>query len=274
MQKGQQSKQNYLKNLGKRLIWFFPFGQVLEILTDYEGFFHTEKNENTSIESVIKSLGSPKEVLREILAESPGAKFYFFKWIGFWGILMLVSAYLLFYMEDGFWMFLFLFPLSLFGLMHGWEIWGLERQFPAEKTNKKHIFFAHCLIFVLTLLTEAAVQFLRAELNELPYETSVSIARNIDWLYICFQLVSLLLLLWMLAKTLFFSVSYYLGVLHASGGLCFFTEIRAVWHSVHLPMPEFFRKDFWLCLVCYVIFLGAAAFLMFSFRLWISKKEG
>lgn len=272
MQKRRQSKQNYLNNLGKRLLWFFPFGQVLEILTDYESFFHSEKDESASIGSVIKSFGSPKEVFREILSESPQAKIYFFKWIALWGFLILTSVYLLFHMENGFWEFLFLFPLSLFGLVHGWEIWGLERRFPIEKSGTKFIVFAHCLLPVLILLTELFIQSIFDKLNAMPYEAALSVGRGMGNVYSIFQVIVVLLLLWMLVKTICSSVWYYLGVLHALGAFLSITNIKNVWRAINIPIPEAFRRDFWICLSDYGICFCLAAFLIFSFRLWIPKK--
>lgn len=272
MQKKQQSKQGYLRNLGKLLLWFFPFEQVLEILSDYENFFHEKNDENSSTELVIKNLGIPREVLREILAESPHARSYFFKWIGFWGILMLASVYLLFQMENGFWEFLFLFPLSVFGLVHGWERWGLERRFPIEKSDTKFIIFAHCLLPVLILLTELFIQSIFDKLNAMPYEASLSVGRGMGNVYSVFQVIVILLLLWMLVKMVCSSAWYYLGVLHALGAFLSVMNIKNVWHAINIPIPEAFRRDFWICLSDYGICLCLAAFLILSFRLRISKK--
>lgn len=261
----QRSEQQYLQNLGRLLLWFFPFAQVVEILMDYQSFFCSE--------SRMKPLESPRDVLREMLAESPQAKCYFFRHIALWGVLMVLSVYLLFSIGDGFWIFLFVFPLLLFGLIHGWEVWGLERRFPTEKSNGKLSVFTHCLLVVLVLLTEGIVQFLFDKFHTMNNKTLLFLVRSIDWIFLCFQLFAALVFFWMLAKIFSASISYYLGVLHAFGAFEFLMETRNVLHSLDLLAPGAFRRDFWLCLVCYGVELGLAALLALSVRLWISRRK-
>ena len=75
----------YLNRLGKKLLLFFPTGQVLEILEDYQEHFSLGREQGNTEESLIAALGSPEDAAADTLRES-GQLSYCVRHTVRWGI--------------------------------------------------------------------------------------------------------------------------------------------------------------------------------------------
>ncbi len=81
----------YLNRLGKKLLLFFPTGQVLEILEDYQEHFSLGREQGNTEESLIAALGSPEDAAADALRES-GQLSYCVRHTVRWGILLLLAC--------------------------------------------------------------------------------------------------------------------------------------------------------------------------------------
>ena len=129
----------YLNRLGKKLLLFFPTGQVLEILEDYQEHFSLGREQGNTEESLIAALGSPEDAAADALRES-GQLSYCVRHTVRWGILLLLAcgclylrkSYIDFWVYTGTYLFLLLGTVSLFILLHGRGRAAVENRFPGR----------------------------------------------------------------------------------------------------------------------------------------------
>lgn len=235
------SAQEYLLDLGKSLLFYFPVKQVSEILDDYQEYFLTGE-EHGDITENVPSWGTPKDVLKALLDENPPAKKYCYKWSAFCGFILLLSLFCLFHSGPGMLIAAVLMPLSIFGFIHGWSRIKLEAYFPLKTTGSKKILLAQCIVPVLVLLLETEMQFLMKDAANLPlyviilpsYAGNLPIGPVIDLEYAFFELLFFLLMIWTVKRMITRSVQYLPGIIHAMGAVLFCMEIRNCLHSMDI----------------------------------------
>lgn len=269
MLRSWRTEQGYLCAFGRLLLLFFPLDQVLEILSDYEELFSAEKEQGAPLETSIRGARSPWTAVQTLLDEFPQGKRYFLKWTGFWTLALLSSVCFLLFMENGWFAFTALVLLSLFGLIHGWQVRKVERMFWAGQQPGKRWLLIHMLLFVLVVGMEAVIQYLLGILHTLPSSALYPIGRNMDRGYTIFQIAILALFLWMLKKTASSSILYYLGAVHAFGALLFIWTVKNVWRGMDLTIgPGAGRQDMMICLMEYGNCLCLAFVLAVSLKIW------
>ena len=72
--KSPLTRQKWLEDLGRRLVWYFPAAQVKEILTDYQEQFDAGREHGKTDAEIIQALGTPEEAAALLLEEEPSAR--------------------------------------------------------------------------------------------------------------------------------------------------------------------------------------------------------
>lgn len=231
------TRQAWLDRLGKRLVWYFPVLQVREILSDYQEQFETGQDRGRTEAELIDSMGTPEEVLNQLLEEEPTAKMNWLRTNGVWGAALalclaalwvsfsFVSSLLLW---AGSCVFLAAFGAVLFQLLRGPARVRLEQDFPPEQTASPVP--AYCLPFVLTLVFEAVEQILLALAlaGRLPADIGGVIIGELNtWFILAIETPLALLAVWLLFRSFTCSIRYFPGVIHTVGaiGTTFFTYV-------------------------------------------------
>lgn len=259
------SEQEFLHQLGKYLLFYFPVKQVSEILADYQEYFRTEE-ENGTLNKNASQWGTPKEVLKALLEESPLNRHYFCKWSAFWGIVLLLSVSCLLYSGRSLFIALVLVPLSFFGLIHGWSQMKMEADFPAETDHAKKFLAIHCLVPAVVFFLEAEMQFFMKQIGKLPpYIGHLPIGPVIDMEYAFFQFLFFLLLIWMIKRVITASIQYICGAAHALGAMVCIMDIRNCLHRMDLSIDSSgLGKLFILSLLYYGIGLGLSCLFLLA----------
>lgn len=71
--KSPLTRQKWLEDLGRRLVWYFPAAQVKDILTDYQEQFDAGREHDKTDAEIIQALGTPEEAAALLLEEEPPA---------------------------------------------------------------------------------------------------------------------------------------------------------------------------------------------------------
>lgn len=251
------SEQEFLRQLGRYLLFYFPVKQVSEILADYQEYFQTEA-ENRDMNENVSRWGTPKEVTKALLEENPLARQYICKWSAFWGTALLLSLSCLLYSGCGIFITLILIPLSLFGLFHGWNQMKMEADFPEETDHSKKFLAIHCLVPIVVFFLEAEMQFFMKQIGNMPlYIGSLPIGPAIDMEYAFFQFLFFLLLIQAIKRAVTASIQYICGTAHALGAMVCIMDIRNSLHRMDLSIDSSgLGRLFIFSLVYYGIGLG------------------
>lgn len=231
------TRQDWLDRLGKRLVWYFPILQVREILSDYQEQFETGQDRGRTEAELIESMGTPEEVLNQLLEEEPTAKMNCLRTNGVWAAaLALCLAFLwvcfhmysIFFLWCGLCIFLAAFGAVLFQLLRGPARVRLEQDFPPEQTASPVP--VYCLPFALTLVFEVVEQILAAlsGAGRLPvYIGGVIIGVLNTWFILGIEAVLAVLAIWLLFRSITTSIRYFSGVIHTvgAGGTTFLTYV-------------------------------------------------
>ena len=139
------TRQGWLDRLGRRLVWYLPERQVMEILTDYQEQFEAGTERGRTEQEALKAIGHPADAAAELLEEEPTARFARLRTSLTWvGVLALCLAFLWVSMVNaaytnqltwvGVYVFIPTAAAAAFMLLRGPARVALERAFPPEGT--------------------------------------------------------------------------------------------------------------------------------------------
>ncbi len=266
----------YLNRLGKKLLLFFPTGQVLEILEDYQEHFSLGREQGSTEAALIAALGSPEAAAADALRES-GQLSYCVRHTLRWGILLLLAygglylrrrAYMDFWIYVGTYLFLLLGTVSLFILLHGRGRAAVENRFPCRTGRLNAAMYLPPLLLLAAL--EAFAQYFTAVGAGLPdFLTAGQVGRFFGLLLDSAWIVLALLLAWILWKTCKDSVRYYPAAVCVLGAALSIRELERIMHYMHIDyIPQQLHIRLALCLLPYgVSILLALLFLGYMRRI-------
>lgn len=254
--------QEYLYSLGRRLLWYFPFSQVKEVLSDYQEYFAVGIERGYGEEELMEQWGSPIDAAKRIVEENPQANTGLhipFLREGIWGLVFLLSLWSLSAVRNGGFFFLVFGSVSVFEFFHGWERAVLEPQFIKRTPVSGKLLLIYVLVLVLVGVLEAGMQYMLKNVGEWTWIQTVVPVSRVGWMtdtaYAFFEMLFLLLCLWMLVKSIKDSVWYFPWSIHACGAMLFAMDIRKCLHSMDVS-PGYEGLDFWYSLVYYGAGLG------------------
>lgn len=273
------TRQDWLDQLGKRLVWYFPVLQVREILSDYREQFEAGQDRGRTEAELIDAMGTPEEVLSQLLEEEPTAKMNWLRTNGVWGAalaLCLAALWVSFsfgyslLLLAGLCIFLAAFGAVLFQLLRGPARVRLEQDFPPEQTASPVP--VYCLPFLLTLAFEVTEQILCALslAGWLPAYIGGILIAELNTLFILAAEASLALLtVWLLSRSVTRSIRYFPGVIHTVGaaGTIFFTY--AYFHSTIVNSAIPLSVSLLLRLLPYFAGLAVAR----TFQKWVDGRR-
>ena len=222
--KPAKTRQAWLDELGRRLVWFFPADQVKDIMSDYREQFDAGHDHCRTETEIIQGLGTPAEAAALLLEEEPSARGNCLRHSVTWGAVMAVCLLFL-WLSMHFVGMLAALPLSfsaLFLLLRGPARVELEEQKSVSPI------LTYCVPFVLMLFFEAVEQIMVALGERLPVSIAgMSIGEANTWFVLYLELVVAALAAWLLYRTLTASVRYFPGVVHTigAGASIFFTYV-------------------------------------------------
>ncbi len=268
--KPAMTKQSWLDELGRRLVWYFPAAQVSDILADYREQFEAGHDHCRTETEIIQGLGTPAEAAALLLEEEPSAKLNCLRHSVTWGAVMVVCLlFLWLYMH--FVGMLAALPLSfsaLFLLLRGPARVELE----AEKNISPIL--TYCIPFVLMLLFEAVEQIMvaLALAGQLPdYIAGTEIGEANTWFVLYLELVVAALAAWLLYRTLTASVRYFPGLIHTAGTAAsiFFTYVFLTTptslRDASVPLP--------LEMLLYLLPYGVGLATALAFQGWTDRRR-
>ena len=140
--KTAKTRQAWLDELGRRLVWFFPADQVRDIVSDYREQFEAGHDHCRTEAEIIQALGTPAEAAALLLEEEPSARGSCLRHSVIWGAVLAVcvaflwialNAYSFSFLWSGISLFFFSSALALFQLLKCSDRISLERQTAPEK---------------------------------------------------------------------------------------------------------------------------------------------
>lgn len=227
----------YLNRLGKKLLLFFPAGQVLEILEDYQEHFSLGREQGNTEESLIAALGSPEDAAADTLRES-GQLSYCVRHTVRWGILLLLAcgclclrkSYIDFWVYTGTYLFLLLGTVSLFILLHGRGRAAVENRFPGRTGRLTAAMYLPPLL-LLVILETLAQYFTAAGAKRPDFLNAGQVGQFFALLLDSAWIILALLLAWILWKTCKDSVRYYPAAVCALGAALSIRELERFIHQ-------------------------------------------
>ena len=273
------TRQGWLDRLGRRLVWYLPERQVMEILTDYQEQFEAGTERGRTEQEALEAIGRPADAAAELLEEEPTARFARLRTSLTWvGVLALCLAFLWVSMVNaaytnqltwvGVYVFIPTAAAVAFMLLRGPARVALERAFPPEGTPSPVL--VYYVPFVLMVLLEAAEQILvlLAENSRLGAFNG-NIGELNTWFILGQELVFFALLVWLVFRSVTASIRYFPGVIHTVGamGTAFFSYIYfTAMNPIALTVPSLALV---FCLLPYALALGTAL----MFQRWIDGRR-
>lgn len=249
--KPAQTKQAWLDELGRRLVWYFPAGQVKDILSDYREQFDAGHDHCKTESEIIQGLGTPAEAAALLVEEEPSTKLGCLRHSILWGAALAVCCFFLWVCLSTasyglFWIgVVFFIPVAasmLFWLVRGPARVALAQYIPSEKRASPAL--VYCLPAALTLvcLAERVLLWLYSnhivsqheanQISEDAFEQAASVIRNGNVFFLIgFLLLLVVLLVWMVFLCIKASIGYFPGVIHIFGtlGTVYFTLTYYSW---------------------------------------------
>lgn len=227
------SKREYLYQLGRYLLFYFPEDQALDILGDYQEYF---SREGLPPEESIRRWGTPEQALSSLLGENPGARGYGYRHGAFWGAFLLLALLCGAFLENGLLFSLLLLPLGLLGLSRAPACRRLEQRLAPPPPAGKRGYLAHGLAAAAVVVLEAGAQGLLRQGPAFPAEIGGIPAGRLLSAGCLLLAVSMgLLLFWMLWRALSHSIRYLAGACHALGALAFMLGLRSMLFQLASP---------------------------------------
>ena len=273
------TRQAWLNELGRRLVWSFPAAQVKDILSDYQEQFDAGHDHCKSEAEIIQALGTPAEAAALLLEEEPAARTNRLRQNILWGAALALCFVFLWLclhtVSFGlFWIGSALFiPLAssvLFLLLRGTARVRLEREFPAGTASPV---LSYCIPFILTLLTVGTehILFLLARAGRLAAYDPVFIGETNTVFILAIEAILAVLGLWLLVRSVSRSIQYLPGVIHTVGamGTAFFVY-------AHLHTPIAYRDEssigLFLLLPCCLPYCAGLVTAL-AFQRWVDGRK-
>lgn len=226
------TRQAWLKELGQRLVWYFPAAQVKEILSDYGEQFDEGHDRSKTEAEIIQALGTSAEAAALLLEEEPSAKMSGLRQTGLWAAaLALCCAFLWVCLMDStslglLWTCVFLgLPLTasaLFLLIRGPARTAVDGLHGGVSPASVWVVPA---ALTLALAAEKAVLYIVSiqVFSKLSPEELDRIGRSLRYgnglFWAGIMLVLALLALWLLYRSASASIRYFPGVIHTFGAI-------------------------------------------------------
>lgn len=268
-----RTEEAYLNRLGRKLLHYFPVGQVREILEDYQGHFSLGRERGSTDADMIAALGTPEAVTKAILKEMPEGWSYRLRRTAGWGALFLFACFFLFlrYTDAG-WAFfnntaseagscvlLLLSAAAMFALLRGRELAAVEGRF--WRASLRPGIAAYILPLGVVAAVEALLQYLLAASTNGSLTVAPAAVGSICNAAIKIgSLVTVLAAIWGLWKSCGASIRFFPAAVHAVGALLFVRQIERILHSMDVPasIETVSRLLMWPSLLpyCFGIFLA------------------
>lgn len=226
------TRQAWLKELGQRLVWYFPAAQVKEILSDYGEQFDEGHDRSKTEAEIIQALGTPAEAAALLLEEEPSAQMDGLRQTVLWGAALGLCCTFLWVCLMGstslglLWTCVFLgLPLTASALfllirgpartavdgLHGGvspaAVWVVPAALTLAITAEKAVLYIVSIRVFSKLSSE--------ELDHIG--RSLRYGNGLFWAGI--MLVLALLALWLLYRSASASIRYFPGVIHTFGAI-------------------------------------------------------
>lgn len=242
-----QTEGAYLNRLGKKLLRYFPIGQVEEMLEDYQEHFSLGRERGGTDGELIAALGTPEAVTAALLKEIPEGRSYCLHRTAGWGAVFLFACCCLLmrythmgqilaysaYEELGTCFLMTLGAAASFMLLRGREQAAVEGRF-GEASRRPEV-AAYILPVAVAAVMEALMQYLlfaaaHGWLADIPVMVGsiCSAAINIG------SLVTILVMIWGLRRSYSTSIRYFPTAVHAMGALLFIRQIERYLHSMDI----------------------------------------
>lgn len=223
------AKQEYLHKLGKYLLLFLPANQVLEILGDYQEYI-SEEEEKASME---QQWGTPGQVGKVLLEENPQAKRYFCQWLAIWTLVLVLTFLWTVSVRQDMFAGLILVPVFAFGFLHGPGQLMVEHSLSIKAGSPKGTFLLYLFLTAVLVLLEIEIQCIVKHVGEMPaFVGGIPTGTAIDIQYAFFQLVLVLLMIWMAGRAATVSIGYLLDVGYPWGVMLFIAYVRNCLHRM------------------------------------------
>lgn len=219
-------------SLAVSLSGWFPAGQTIEILEDYQEQFEMGREAGKPETDLLAEMGRPSTIVRDLLAEDRKARRQRKKrwgWIALcvisgWTIVMLMRTF-----ESGYWgigqifigrpvqmgvLAVVMGTVSLFVLLRVRDRAVVERRFPAQKTPAAGVFL---LPFVFAMVMNGFLIYLCAS----PWSFYRAVRLYLVVWIESSVLALFLLMIWTLARCFSGSIRYLPAAIHAAGCACF-----------------------------------------------------
>ena len=266
--KPAQTRQAWLDELGRRLVWFFPLNQVQDIVSDYREQFDAGRDHGRTDPEIIQGLGTPAEAAALLLEEEPSAKLNCLRHSVTWGAALAVCCAFIcaFLNTAGTLVTLPLTASVLFLLLRGPARVELEAQ--AEKNTSPIL--SYCVPFILMLLFEAVEQIMVALGERLPASIAgMSIGEANTWAILYLEAIIAALAVWLLYRSVTASVRYFPGFIHTAGTGASIFLTYACFTSLHVDTMFSLPLDMLLCLLPYGVGLATAL----AFQRWTDGRR-
>lgn len=219
-------------NLAVSLLGWFPAGQTIEILEDYQEQFELGREQGKYETDLLAEMGRPSTIVRDLLAEDRKARMRHKKQ-RLWTVMCVISGWLMLALARLFelghtglgWLYdeyniqfgvlaVVLGTVSLFVLLHVRERAEVERRFPAEKKPTVWLFL---LPLAIAALVNGSIIYLCTSPWHFYKTVRLYLIIGIE----SSVLILFILIIWALARCFSGSIRYLPAAIHAAGCVCY-----------------------------------------------------
>ena len=230
-------------NLAVRLLGWFPAGQAIEILEDYQEQFDLGREQGKSGSDLLAEMGRPATVVRDLLAEDRKARLRRRKqwpWVVMcvlagWLLLVLMRTFEFGYTGFG-WFYsehivqigvlaVVLGTVSLFVLLRVRDRAVVEQRFP---TQKMPTVWLYLLPVAFAMVLNGFIIYLCTALWSFPRTVRLYLVIGIE----SSVLILCILMIWTLARCLSGSIRYLPAAIHAAGCICYILCTGVLCHGI------------------------------------------
>lgn len=230
-------------NLAVRLLGWFPAGQTIEILEDYQEQFELGREQGKAESDLLAEMGRPSTIVRDLLAEDRKARLRRRKqwpWVVMcvlagWLLLVLMRAFEFGYTGFG-WFYsehivqigvlaVVLGTVSLFVLLRVRDRAVVEQRFP---TQKMPTVWLYLLPVALAMVLNGFIIYLCTALWSFPRTVRLYLVIGIE----SSVLILCILMIWTLARCFSGSIRYLPAAIHAAGCICYILCTGVLCHGI------------------------------------------
>ena len=253
-------------NLAVRLLGWFPAGQTIEILEDYQEQFELGREQGKTESDLLAEMGRPSTIVRDLLAEDRKARLRRRKqwpWVVMcvlagWLLLVLMRTFEFGYTGFG-WFYsehivqigvlaVVLGTASLFVLLHVRDRAVVEQRFPTQKIPTVWLYL---LPVVFAMVLNGFIIYLCTALWSFPRTIRFYLVIGIE----SSVLILCILLIWTLARCFSGSIRCLPAAIHAAGCICYILCTGVLCHGVDFEGMAGNLLYIWFlpCLLPYVV---------------------